>query len=217
MIFILPLTFKRGKSSNFIQTKAYYMRKLIPFTYLFSITILTSCATYRNGQTPDDMYMASDPEFVSIVDSKKDNERVESMEERSSRIQIDSRQFRNINSCYCEVPSRLVILNNQFYCLTNGSIFPFAPVGQTRNKPTLQNNPTIISIEPNNDKVNYGKFSVPEYKNGSRSFPRANNNNNDSYPSSENNGGGRYFQSNSPSGSSGSNSTGGSIRNGRRN
>ena len=44
------------------------MRKLIPLTYLSAFVLFTSCATYRNGQTPDDVYLAAAPDMVSYVD-----------------------------------------------------------------------------------------------------------------------------------------------------
>jgi hypothetical protein len=189
------------------------MRKLIPLAYVSAVLIFSSCATYRNGQTPDDVYMAADPEVVSYVNFNRNED---FRDERFVPVQQGNRVFNHWNNFYCDDPTRLMVLNNRCYCLTNGGMMPFVPAREIKNMPTMQNNPSVISSESSPRRINYGKYSVPAYENGSSAFPRANNRNDIQYPSSDKNGGSRYFQSNSSSNSSGS-SSGSGTRSGRRN
>lgn len=193
------------------------MLKLIPLAYLFFCITLSSCVTYRNGQTPDDVYMAAEPEFVNDIDLRRYRQTDAFREDLFNHRNNGNLTFRDINNFYCDDPSRFFIMNNQCFCLTNNNIVPFRPARQITNSPNFQNNPTIISREPTNGTINYGKFSAPEYQNGSRYFPKGSNNNNTTYPSSEDNGGSRYFQNNATQGSYRNMNSGGSIRSGRRN
>jgi hypothetical protein len=217
-MFILSLTFERGKSSNFIQTNTEYMRKLIPLSFLSFTMFLCSCATYRNGQTPDDVYMAAEPEWARVNDRyRADDNRDLYSENRTVHTQTGNRPTRNLYNFYCDDPRRLIVFNDQCYCLTNGSAIPFVPAKPIRNLPTIQSNPSVLSKDPVPQNIQYGKFSVPVYNNGSRIFPKASNDNNTQRATSDNNGGSRYFQSNTPSNSSGSSNTGSGSRSGRRN
>jgi hypothetical protein len=189
------------------------MRKLILVAYSSSILLITSCATYRNGQTPDDVYMAAEPEWVENSERNRYDEHNDVYREsRSAEMQT-----RNQNRFFCDDPNRLIILNNQCYCLTGSQIIPFVPARPIRNMPTLQSNPSVISKESNPKTINYGKYASPEYNNGSRLFPKANDQNNVQRTYSENNGGSRFFQNNAPSNSSGSSNSGSGTRSGRRN
>lgn len=221
MIFILPLTFERGKSSNFIQTKTEYMRKLIPLAYLSAFILCSACATYRTGQMPDDVYMAANPEIVSRVDLNQNKIIYNDISDNGSiRVQTGSRLFSDLNNFFCDEPRRLIILNNQCYCVTDVGMFPFVPARPIKNMPIIQNNPSVISKETAPRTIQYGKYATPEYQNGSRFFPKANNRNDIQYQSSENNGGSRYFQNNTsstPSGNGGSSGSGSGARSGRRN
>jgi hypothetical protein len=213
LIFISPLTFKRGKSSNFIQTKTEYMRKLILVAYTSFMILLTSCATYRNGHTPDDVYMAAEPEWVS----NNDYHRYENQTNVYREHRSVGPQTRDLTRFFCDDPNRLIVLNNQCYCLTSGYAIPFVPARPIQNLPTIQNNPSVISKESNPKTINYGKYASPEYNNGSRLYPKANNQNDTERSYSENNGGSRFFQNSAPSNSSGSSQSGSGTRSGRRN
>ncbi len=190
------------------------MRKLIPLAYLSATMLFSSCATYRNGQTPDDVYMAAEPELAGYVNFNHNNNFIE---DRFTRPQTGNTPFGNRINFYCDDPTRLIVLNNQCYCLTNGGATPFVPAKQIQHLPTIQNNPTVISKESTPRTINYGKYSSPEYHNGSTLFPRANNKNDVQKSSSDNNGGSRYFQNNSSSNPSGGSSSGSGSRSGRRN
>jgi hypothetical protein len=199
------------------------MQNILYSLLLISMFTFSSCATYRNGQTPDDVYFAAVPELDNYVSFDNDRERITSnREDRQIRMQIYDRRFRSLNDPFCHDPSSIIIRNNHCYCPSNGAIVPFIPGSRIVHTPTLQPGLSSISTNIGREPINTGKYIIPaQPSNGSNYFRGATNQNQTRYApynnNSENNGS-RFFNSNpsgSPSGNFGSG--GGSSRSGRRN
>jgi uncharacterized membrane protein YgcG len=85
---------------NFTTVKFTTMKTI--FTYIALATLVTSCSTYKSGQTPDDLYYAKPP--VAAVEEKKREVRDEvsenyqdRVEERNIRFGINNRRWRSFD------------------------------------------------------------------------------------------------------------------------
>ena len=194
------------------------MRNIILLS-AFAGLLLTSCATYRNGQTPDDVYFAAEPE--NYVREEYDDERTEEFNNGGRRVRIvdNNRPNNMFNQRFCNDPASMIILNNQCFCAVNGNLIPFIPRSIQPSSPIRQSSVSGLGNSTATEPVRVGKYFVtPKPSNGSTIFQGGSNQNQTRYSNTtdNNNSGSRYFQSNSsPSSSSGSSSNG--IRSGRRN
>jgi hypothetical protein len=194
------------------------MRNIIILS-AFTVSLMTSCATYRNGQTPDDVYFAAEPD--NYVRQEYEHERTEEYNNGGRRVRIvdNNRPNQMFNQRFCHDPASMIILNNQCFCAVNGNLIPFIPGTVRPSSPVRQS--TVSSLENSKvtEPVRVGKYFVnPKPSNGSTIFKGGSNQNQTRYSntSENNNSGSRYFQSNSSSSSS-SGSSSNSSRSGRRN
>jgi hypothetical protein len=177
---------------------------------------LTSCATYRNGQTPDDVYFAAEPD--NYVQEETEYERRHDVQNGGRQVRLfdNNRRFNRFNNQFCHDPASMIILNNQCFCAVNGNLIPFIPRTNQPSSPVRQSPISGLGNASGSDPVPVGKYFVnPRPSNGSRIFNGGSNQNQTRYSNSSenNNSGSRYFQSTSPSPSSGSSSNGGGRRN----
>ncbi len=203
------------------------MQIILPAVLFISIFGLSSCATYRSGQTPDDVYFAEVPVFDPYITLDREHENSDRLrEDRQIRMQINNRRFRGLNDPFCYDPSSIMFMNNHCYCMTTGRFMPFIPVNtfipnhQIRANPTYQPGLASLNNYKNPESVRAGKFiSTPRPSNGSRYFGGASNQNqirysNENSNTNSENSGSRFFNnspSTTPSGnfrSSGSSGTG---------
>lgn len=195
------------------------MRNIILLS-AFILLLMTSCATYRNGQTPDDVYFAAEPE--NYVHEEYDLERREEFNNGGRRVRIiDNNQPNTLfNRSFCHDPASMIILNNQCFCAVNGNLIPFIPRTALPSSPVRSSTVSALGNTTLTEQpVRAGKYFVnPKPSNGSSIFKGGSNQNQTRYSNTtdNNNSGSRYFQSNSsPSSSYGNSSSGG--RSGRRN
>jgi hypothetical protein len=199
------------------------MQNLTAAILLITLWSLSSCATYRNGQTPDDVYFAREPEFDDYVRFDNNDEVDAYREDRQIRMQIRNRNFRSFNDPLCYDPSNIIIRNNDCYCITNNGLVPFIPQKQIKATPVLQSGLSNLGTSSQTQPLRTGKYVIqPKPDNGSRFFHGATNQNNIKYSrqsGSDNNqnSGSRYFQNNASGSQNSSTIRNGSSQSGRRN
>lgn len=193
------------------------MRNIILLS-CFALVLLSSCATYRNGQTPDDVYFAAEPDNYVRENYEEQREDISHGRQRVS-IFDNNRNNQRMIQRFCNDPASMIILNKQCFCAFNGQLIPFIPRTIQPSSPVRQSSLSNLGNSSGTNPVPVGKYFVnPRPSNGSSIFIGGSNQNQTRYgnTSDNNNSGSRYFQSNaSPASSSGNNSNGG--RSGRRN
>jgi len=209
-------------------------RILLPTVIL---AVFSSCATYRSGYTPDDVYYSPDRERVQYTVYEE-----ESREDMRLRQQIRDARLRNMDDdLYINRPSfnsnwnRFDIISaNPFFIpgqpfamIPGTTIIVTNPISVQPGKTVPQYSPSISSLSQNQNGTSggNGKFNLPVNRgNGSRFFGGAYNSSrqpNNSVPFNFNSGSGgagsRFFNSGSSSGSNSSGSSSGRSVRGRKN
>jgi hypothetical protein len=178
---------------------------LILFILIFS---LSSCATYRNGQTPDDVYFA-DALTVSqyvIIPSTTDRDR----EDRQIRMQIYDPRFRGLYDPYYWHYNSPFLHQPSLFGFGHNNLLPLQPNTLSRFTPPIST--TIPTVTP-------PEISKPKQP-GKMGWTYPSNNNSNSNTNTKQQSGSRYFSENSgskPSSPRSSGNTNGGTRSGRRN
>ena len=199
------------------------MQNLTTALLLITLWSLSSCATYRNGQTPDDVYFAAEPQFDDYVRFDNNHSIESDREDRQIRMQIRNRNFRSLNDPLCYDPANIFIRNNHCYCITPNGLIPFIPQKQIKATPLLQSGLSNLGGNTQSESIRVGKYTIqPKPVNGSKFFHGGSNQTNIRYSrqseyEGNQNSGSRYFQNNASGSQNSSTNTNGSSQSGRRN
>jgi hypothetical protein len=201
------------------------------------LTGFSSCATYRNGQTPDDVYYSPERENIGYVQTERDENNRTSynenrLEDRRLRQRVTDSRFRNFDDDWYWNYSRTGIYmnttnrwtpfhgsfspfrNNPFYCIPGTTLLIPTPV-TPKNSTGVRYSPGIQKYKPTNNAPVNAKYGTYNTTNNSRTYNNryssgSNNTGNRSSGyggSSSGSGGGSRIMSGSSSGSSGGGSS----------
>lgn len=167
---------------------------------------LYSCAAYRNGQTPDDIYFAESApvgQYV-VIPSGSDRDR----EDRQIRMQIYNPRFRNFYDPYYWHYNTPFLHQPSIFGFGHNNLLPFQPNNASGFRPQISTTIPKVTAPAISKPRQPGKIGW--------TYPNSNSTNTNSNQQS----GSRYFSDHSgstPSSPRSSGNSNGGTRSGRRN